>query len=92
MVATLTAGRQHPVRHPPARAERTDEIFEYSLLQEGRMTSFSNFEHFYLFNESATRIANISKTTDGFNRIAETQDIPDFKIIFDSVVATAKSP
>jgi hypothetical protein len=62
-----------------------DEVFEYTLLQEGKMTSFSNFEYFYLFNESATRIASISKTTDGFNRIAETQDIPDFKIIFDSV-------
>ncbi|MFM0320076.1 hypothetical protein PQR36_34725 [Paraburkholderia nemoris] len=62
-----------------------DEVFEYSLLQEGRMTSLSNFEYFYLFNETAIRIANISKTTDGFKQIAQTQDIPDFKIIFDSV-------
>ncbi|MBU9175905.1 hypothetical protein [Burkholderia gladioli] len=62
-----------------------DEVFEYSLLQENQMTSFSNFEYFYLFNESATRIANISKTMDGFRRIAEMQDIPDFKIIFDAI-------
>lgn len=67
-----------------------DEVMSYTFLCEGQMTSFSMFEYFHLFNESARKIADISKTTDGFNQIAKTQDIPDLKMLYEKIESPLK--
>lgn len=67
-----------------------DEVMSYTLLCEGQMTSFSKFEYFHLFNESARKIADISKTSGGFDKIAKTQDIPDLKMLYEKLESPLK--
>lgn len=67
-----------------------DEVMSYTFLCEGQMTSFSKFEYFHLFNESARKIADISKMTDGFDQIAKTQDIPDLKMLYEKIESPLK--
>lgn len=62
-----------------------DEVLSYTLLCEKQLTSYSNFEFFHFFNDSAKKIASLNLTTDGYTEIAKVQHVPDLKIIFDSL-------
>ncbi|WP_241495562.1 hypothetical protein [Burkholderia pseudomallei] len=62
-----------------------DEVFSYTLMCEGQLTSYSNFDFFHFFNESAKKIASLDSIADGYAEIAKIQNIPDLKVVFDAL-------
>ncbi|AOK66488.1 hypothetical protein QZN06_22330 [Burkholderia multivorans] len=60
-----------------------DEVFSYTLMCEERLTSYSNFDFFHLFNDSAKKISSLSSVAGGYAEIAKIQHVPDLKAVFD---------
>ncbi|VBB13011.1 hypothetical protein [Burkholderia stabilis] len=62
-----------------------DEVLSYTLICEEQLTSYSNFDFFHFFNDSAKKIASLNSVAEGYAEIAKIQHVPDLKVVFDSL-------
>ncbi|MGP8439944.1 hypothetical protein ACT2FY_32255 [Paraburkholderia fungorum] len=62
-----------------------DEVLEYTFLNENGMTSFSNFNYFWLFNESAKKLSSLPQVGGAYSQAATLEDLPDLKAMYDTI-------
>ncbi|MFM0162904.1 hypothetical protein PQR39_21130 [Paraburkholderia sediminicola] len=68
-----------------------DEVLEYSFLHENGMTSFSNFNYFWLFNESAKKLSTLAQVGGAYSQAATLEDLPDLKAMYDTIRSPLQS-
>ena len=55
------------------------ELMEYSYLLNSRMTSFSNFHYYTLFNDSVSKVRTKDTLYQSFNSVASIECFPDLR-------------
>jgi hypothetical protein len=65
--------------------ECATELLEYSYLLESRMSSYSVFHFYSLFNHSASKLQSQGRIAQNFSTIATLEGIPDLKSLFNSM-------
>ena len=65
--------------------ECATELLEYSYLLESRMSSYSVFHFYSLFNHTASKLQSHGRIAQNFTTIATLEGIPDLKSLFNSM-------
>jgi hypothetical protein len=66
-------------------AQCADQFAEYRYILDKGMTSFANYKYYSLFWASASRFQTMSRSIEGFSRIATLEGLPDLKALFDEM-------
>jgi hypothetical protein len=70
-----------------------DQFAEYRYILDNGMTSFGSYKYYSPFWASASRFQTMSRSAEGFSRIATLEGLPDLKALFDQIPAPfAKLP
>ena len=62
-----------------------DDLTEYEFLLKHNMTSFSSYQYFMPFWETAERFEVMNQTVAGFSLVANLEGLPDLKVLFDEI-------
>jgi hypothetical protein len=65
--------------------ECATELLEYSYLLESRMSSYSDFHFYSLFNHSVSKLQAAGRISQNFTTIATLEELPDLKSLFNNL-------
>jgi hypothetical protein len=62
-----------------------DQFAEYRYILDNGMTSFASYKYYSPFWASASHFQTMSRSIEGFSRIATLEGLPDLKVLFDQM-------